>query len=43
MPVAIWSLMEGAVFSPASSHSRLPANVYADACQKSKPAERAKP
>ena len=28
---------------PASSHARLPANVYAEACQRVNPAERAKP
>ena len=29
MPLAIWSLREGGVVSPAISHSALAANVYA--------------
>ena len=33
MPLAIWSLREGGVFSPAISHIALPAKVSAEASQ----------
>ena len=33
MPLAIWSLREGGVFSPVISHHALPAKVSAEASQ----------
>jgi hypothetical protein len=43
MLVAIWSFIDGAVVSPAISHSTLPPTVYPSDSQKDRPADRAKP
>ena len=42
-PDAIWSLIDGLVFSPAISQAMLPAKVKPADSQKFRPAERAKP